>query len=99
MPSRLTLALVAALAIASGLALWGWSEAGQYYRVAQERTRELEAAQARLVGIQKQVREVEAQAAAARADLQEVLDAAPDWSRTAVPVGVADGLCKHIKCR
>lgn len=99
MPSRLTIALGAALAVALGAALWGWSEAGQYQRLASNRLAALEAAQAHTARVQQQVRDAEAAAQAARADLKEVLDAAPEWSGTAVPAGVRTGLCKHIRCR
>ena len=99
MPSRLVIALLAALAVASGAALWGWSEAHQYKGTAEARTRELEALQGQLARTKAAVQAASQKAQAAESALQEALNAEPAWRDAAVPDAVADGLCKHLRCK
>lgn len=99
MPSRLVIALLAALAITTCAALWGWSSAGQYKGIAEQRTREVAALQGQLTRTKAAVQAASKKAQAAESALQEALDAEPAWRDAAVPDAVADGLCKHLRCK
>lgn len=105
MPSRLVMllgvlctALVLACAAALREAHWRGVEVARYKEVAEERTRQLEAAQARLARTQSALRLAERQRQERERSMQELLNAEAEWSRGAVPEPVADGLCGIVRC-
>lgn len=103
MPTRykaMILGLILAYAAGATLAaLWGWESRGQYKDQAEALDVQLRASQEALRAMRTQVLRVEQKREAASADLKEGLNAAPDWRDSAVPGPVADGLCKHLRCR
>lgn len=94
--------LVAGLTLALVLALCGLgysvSRVHQYKAQAAAANTALAAAQARTKAIQALVHKADKDAAKARLDLKEVLDANPTWRDARVPEPVLDSLCRTVRC-
>lgn len=86
------------LALASYVAWDQYGEARRYKGLAEDANTALVAAQARTAQIQSRVQKADKDAAKARLDLKEALDAYPVWRDTAVPEPVYDSLCRTIRC-
>ena len=95
---RLTAALVLALVLAVGAALYAAQKAWQYHRIAQSLTSQLEAAEARIGRIQQGVQAIEARAATVEREVRGALNEDPDWRDAPVPPAVRSELCKQLKC-
>lgn len=95
---RLLVALVVAVAVASGALLWALDSRGWYKAEAHRTAQLLAASEARTARIQTQLQAVERQAQAAQKEVRSALDENPAWRDAAVPDAVADGLCKHLRC-
>lgn len=90
----LSLALVLALC---GLG-WYMREAGRYQDMAETAELALTQEKARTARIQALVQKADKDAAKARQQLKEALDAYPIWRDTPVPVPIRDSLCDTLKC-
>lgn len=94
--------LVVALSLALVLALCGIgysvSKVYEYKDLAKDANSALVEAQARTTKIQALVKKADKDAAKARSDLKEALDAYPVWRDAAVPGPVHDSLCRTLRC-
>lgn len=94
--------LIAVLSLALVLALCGVgysvSKVYEYKDAAADANSALVKAQARTATIQALVKKADKDAARARSDLKEALDAYPVWRDAAVPVPVYDSLCRTVRC-
>lgn len=95
---RLLIALSLVLVLALCGLGWFMREADRYQGLAEEATAALTQEKARTARIQLLVQKADRDAATARQNLKEVLDANPTWRDTAVPVPVRDSLCHTIRC-
>lgn len=97
--SRVTLALGLALLLSlCGLAVALDSRA-QYKSQAEALETRVQAAEALTARVRVQIATVQRQRETARKELQDVLQAYPAWSAEPAPAAVADGLCKHLRCK
>lgn len=60
---------------------------------------ELAKTQKRLTSVQKQAQAAVSNAATARLQLKQVLDAIPEERDAAVPAAVRDSLCQRLRCK
>lgn len=94
--------LVVALSLALVLALCGVgysvSKVYQYKDSAEAANSALVEAKAHTAKIQARVQKADKDAAKARSDLKEALDAYPVWRDAAVPGPVHDSLCRTLRC-
>lgn len=97
--SRVTLALGLALLLSlCGLAVALDSRA-QWKAQADALETRVQAAEALTARVRVQITTVQRQRETAQKELQDVLQANPAWSAEPAPTAVADGLCKHLRCK
>lgn len=97
--SRVTIALITGLLLSlCGLAVALDSRA-QYKSQAEALETRAQAAEALTARVRVQIATVQRQRETAQKELQDVLQANPAWSAEPAPTAVADGLCKHLRCK
>lgn len=96
--SRLVVALSLALVLALCGVGYSVSKVYEYKGLAEDANSALVKAQARTAKIQALVKKADKDAAKARSDLKEALDAYPVWRDAAVPGPVHDSLCRTLRC-
>lgn len=97
--SRVTIALIAGLLLSlCGLAVALDSRAQWKAQADALETRAV-AAEALTARVRVQIATVQRQRETAQKELQDVLQANPAWSAEPAPAAVADGLCKHLRCK
>lgn len=98
----LVAALVVALTLGLGYALWQLAGAHQELSHTQGRVEALEASvealEARSQGIAKAVQSLSNRSQKTDADLKAILAKEPEWGAAAVPPAVADGVCQFARC-
>ena len=96
---RVAIALGVALLLSlCGLAVTLDSRA-QYKSQAESLETRAVAAEALTARVRVQIATVQRQRETAQKELQDVLQANPAWSAEPAPTAVADGLCKHLRCK
>lgn len=88
--------------LAALLAVFCWYGYGRIDALETERDAalgQLQAAQQRLQVVQKQAQAAVSNAATARLQLRQVLDALPEERDATVPVAVRDSLCQRLRCK
>jgi hypothetical protein len=95
---RILIALALALVLALCGLGWYVREAGRYQDMAEKAELALTQEKARTARIQSLVQKADKDAATARQNLKEALDAYPVWRDTPVPVPIYDSLCRTLRC-